>query len=60
MEFDIDDVHMQSDIDSEEETFLPNRKCQNCFDLFKFIGILIYQVNFCLMIGYLSTSNFAS
>ena len=51
---------MQSNIDSEEETHLPSKKCQAAYDSIKFLGILIYQLSYCLMIGHMFGSNFAN
>ena len=51
---------MQSDEDSEGSDHNPDKRCQNLYDILKFIGVLLYQVSFCMMIAYLKTSNFAS
>lgn len=40
--FDLKEIYLQSEIDSEEEVYLPTGNSQNGYDLLKFMGIIIY------------------
>ena len=37
-----DDVGLMSDKDSEGSDHNPDKKCQNLYDILKFIGVLLY------------------
>ena len=60
VDFDIDDIKLQSDVDSEEETHLPSATSQNAYDFLKFTGIIIYQISFAAVIGQVKQAKFAS
>ena len=57
---DIAEIRLQSEEDSEGSDHNPEKACQNLYDILKFLGVILYQISFCLMIAYYKTSNFAS
>ena len=57
---DLDDVTLLSDNDSQGSDYNPTKRSQHCFDLLKFMGVILYQLSLCLTVGYYFTSNFAS
>ena len=50
--FDDKNPQLQSDNDSEDDHNTPPPNKQKLFDIFKFVGVLIYQATLCLYMAY--------
>ena len=47
-------------IESDEEEISPLQKCQNCYDLFKFLGILLFLISLANALKYVYRKQFAN
>jgi len=56
-EINIDDLQF---IESDEEEIGPLQKCQNCYDLFKFLGILLFLISLANALKYVYRKQFAN
>ena len=56
----IENVELMSENDSQGSDQRPISWIQNVYDIWKFLGVINYQVTLTLMIAYLINSNFAS
>ena len=58
--YDVDEVELMSEIDSQDSDHKPTRWIQNLYDIWKFLGVILYQITLTLLIAYYINSNFAS
>jgi hypothetical protein len=47
-------------IESDEEEISPLQKCQNCYDLFKFLGVLLFLISLANALKYVYRKQFAN
>ena len=58
--FDEEQPELMTQHDSEDEKWAPFTNTQRCYDVYKFAGVILYQISLFMFLTYYFSSNFAS